>query len=152
MRSISPNYAFPGDLVDIFVDGDNLSQSKVNFSSSSFELVDISNSVDLITVNINEETKPGTYTLNVSGQRVNFYVAAKFDPNIPPPELFDIFIKDEELGLKQMTEIGNSGTFKDLKLRGRNLLAGDQPPIIIPDIKGVNLRLNLLLMKNWFLI
>ena len=89
-----------------------LSSSKVNFSSSNFELIDISNGVDLITVNLNEETKPGTYTLNVSGQRINFYVADKFDPNIRQPELYDIFIKDEDLGMKQMTEINNSGILK----------------------------------------
>lgn len=137
LRSISPNYAFPGDLVDIFVDGENLSSSKLNFSSSDFEIIDVSDDADVITVNLKEEIKSGTYTLNVSGKRIDFYVAPKFNPNKEAPELHNIFMEDDELGMKQMTEIENSGLIKGLKLTGRNLLVDNVPAILVPDIKGL---------------
>lgn len=138
LRSISPNYASPGDLIDIFVDGENLSANEIKFSSSDIELIQASDDAANLTVNINEEAKPGTYTITISGKKINFYIAPEFDPNFNPPQIYDIFMQDEELGLKQMTEINNNGTMKSLILRGKDLVHAAIAPVIVPDIRGIN--------------
>ena len=138
LSSINPNYASPGDLIDIFVEGENLSSSRTKFSSLDLEIIDISDDADFITVSVDDKAKAGTYNLTISGQRIHFHIAPEFKPGVLAPELYNIFIEDKDLGSKQMTEIPNNGRIQNLQFKGRNLAPEGIEPIIVSDIKGVS--------------
>ena len=69
-------------MIDIFVDGENLSANEIKFSSSDIELIQASDDAANLTVNINEEAKPGTYTITISGK--TFSISCAITPTSCP--------------------------------------------------------------------
>lgn len=133
--NITPNFAEIGQLVDISASGENLDLVTPNFSSGSINIVDSSGVY--LSVETEVDAKPGRYRLKWGSDYDYFYLVPALIEGIPP-EIEYIYLANESEG--QFTTIKNNEELVGLKIKGENLGSPDNPPIIVPDAKGVEVE------------
>lgn len=137
LRSINPNYAYASEIVDILVDGENLDLSSAKFTTPDLEIVKKAQSAYSLTLAINEKAKPGTYNLNLSGKKSNFYVLPEKSSQHDAPQIYDIYAQGENKQLTQLVEIYDNDKLSAVKIKGKNLSHDGEAPIIASEASGL---------------
>lgn len=137
LRSINPNYAYANEIVDIQIDGENLDLSSAKFTTPDLEIVKKAQSAYSLTLAINEKAKPGTYNLNLSGKKSNFYILPEKSSQHDAPQIYDIYAQGENKQLAQLVEIYDNDKLNAVKIKGRNLSHDGEAPIIASEASGL---------------
>ncbi len=134
LRGISPNYAYPGEYIDIRVDGDNIENIIPEISSADIVMMD--SSEGLLSVDINDKTKPGRYTIKIGPAKAEFYI-------VPPstkgyaPSISDVRLSEERDGNPQFIKMFSKDSLEGVRIIGQDLSDGKDPPVIVVDGIGV---------------
>jgi hypothetical protein len=137
LRSINPNYAYASEIVDIQLDGENLDLDSAKFTTPDLEIVKKAQSAYSLTLAINEKAKPGTYNLNLSGKKSNFYVLPEKSSQHDAPQIYDIYAQSEDKQLTQLVEIYDNDKLNAVKIKGKNLSHDGEAPIIASEASGL---------------
>lgn len=133
VRGISPNYAYPGEFLDIYVVGDNLENLFPEISTSDIVLMEYSDG--LISVDIKEQIKPGRYSIKIGPAQTEFYIVPLSTAG-QAPAIADIRLKKERDGNQQFVKMFSQDSV-DITITGDNLSDGKTAPIIVPDGIGI---------------
>lgn len=140
LRNIEPNIAFAGELVEIFLDGENLDKEQPKFNNVNFKIIE--NDISSLSVGINPETKVGKYELKIGSERADFYIVPFNEKDFLAAQISDIWLKEpREDGSSQFTEIKANEKLEEINIIGSNLGSEENPPIIIPDSKGFEIEI-----------
>lgn len=136
LRGISPNYAYPGEYIDIRVDGDNIENIIPEISSADIVMMDASEG--LLSVDIKDKIKPGRYTIKIGPAKAEFYI-------VPPsttgyaPSISDIRLTEERDGNPQFIKMFSKDTLEGVRIIGQDLSDGKDPPVIVVDGIGITI-------------
>lgn len=134
VTEISPNYGEAGEVVDSYIDGENLDDVPIRVSSSNINLIDQASG--LMTLAIDEKSKPGRYKIRIGKDSAEFYIVpARGDYELP--DILDINYNDPEEGQKQFIKLRNNQSLTNVKISGLNLGDEENAPVIVPDAKGI---------------
>lgn len=140
LRSITPNYAYPGDLIDVQVNGEALDMSSAKFSNGDLRIKRKNELAYDLLLDVTDKAKSGTYNFSASGKKANFYVLPLKSAQYDAPQIFDIY-KSTEGHLVQLVEIYNNDRIIGAKIKGKNLSHDIEAPIITSDLAGVQFEI-----------
>lgn len=135
LRGISPNFARPGEVVDIYLDGDNIENIMPEISSADLHLVSYTDGI--ITLDISEKAKAGKYNIKIGPYRVDFYVVPLSSEGLAPI-ITDVRLTKPIDGKDQLIKILSSDRIDTVKIIGEHL-SGKEAPIVVPDGMGITI-------------
>jgi hypothetical protein len=131
LSSISPNYARPGDYLDIYFKGDNFDDgSQPIFSSADIAILEYSSGT--VSIGISEKAKPGRVEMKLGANKTNFYIVP-VETQDPTAIIKEILLAKPIDGERQFIKIGSKDLVSGVKITGENLSIKGQPPVIVPD-------------------
>jgi hypothetical protein len=131
LTAISPNYARPGDYLDIRFAGQNLDDgSLVEFSSSDIALLEYSSGT--ASVGLNEKAKPGRIEIKLGANKSNFFIVP-IETDEPTPIITQVLLPKPDEAEVQFIKIGNKDSINNIKIVGDNLSLKGLAPVIVPD-------------------
>ncbi len=131
--AISPNNAMPGEFVEIQIDGENVDSVLPQISSADLSLLEYGS--NRMSVQLSEQTKPGRYNIRIGPEKVEFYVVPLATKALNP--VINNLVLGQSFLSQQFTEIASTDKIDTLKMTGLNFKVGKNPPIIVPDSKGI---------------
>ncbi len=139
LYSVSPNYGEFGQIIDINASGENLDSASPRFSDP--KAINIINSdQDYLTAEITADAKAGKYRLKWGSDYTFFYVTPTFEGG-DEPEVDNLFrerSQEEGGGKEQFSSIKN-GESQRITIIGNHLGSPENPPIVVPDAKGIEI-------------
>lgn len=141
LRSINPNYAYAGEIVDLQIDGENLDISSAKFTNADIEIEGKSAAAYYLKLIVSEKAKPGTYNLNISGKKTNFYVLPELSSQHDAPQIYNIYTLSEEGSLTQLVEVFDNDRLATVKIQGKNLSHDGEAPIISSEASGLQFEI-----------
>jgi hypothetical protein len=140
LRNIEPNFGFAGELIDIFLDGENLDLEKPKFSNINIRILE--NDFNSITVGLDPKLKVGKYRLKWGSENADFYVVPFTEETFSTAQIADIWLeKPKEDGSTQFIELKATEKLENLMIIGQNLGSEGNMPLIIPDSKGFEIEI-----------
>jgi hypothetical protein len=134
IREINPNYAYPGDYVDIRIDGANMEGIFPQFSTADLSVLEAKNG--FISIAISEQAKPGRYQVKLGPATAEFYIVP-IATQAPAPNINDIILAQPRNNNPQFISIGSKEKLENVKISGENLSNGKDAPVVIPDKRGI---------------
>ncbi len=134
LRGISPNYAYPGDYIDIRIEGDNIENIMPQTSSSDIVIMEYSQG--LLSVDINEKAKPGRYNIKIGPSKIDFFIVPASTSGVYPA-IADVRLEKERDGNQQFIKMYSKDSLERVKIIGQDLSDGKEPPIIVVDGMGI---------------
>jgi hypothetical protein len=144
LRNITPNFAYQGEYLNIYMEGENLDNIVPVFNSQDIELV--SSGSGSASIAISETAKPGKYQVQVGKFKTDFFITPMRDGS-PTPIINEIRLPEFADGNNQFIKIADKAELKNLKIMGENLIddAKDKP-LIIPD--GIGFKIDVISYKS----
>lgn len=131
LSSISPNYARPGDYLDIYFKGDNFDDgSQPVFSSADIAILEYSSGT--VSIGISEKAKPGRVEMKLGANKTNFFIVP-VETQDPTAIIKEVLLPKPIDGERQFIKIGSKDLVSGVKITGENLSIKGQPPVIVPD-------------------
>ena len=138
LNSVSPNFAMPGDYLDVHLYGENIED--LIPETSSLDLKPVNFDGNIMGLEVSEKAKPGRYKIKFGPAFGEFYVVP-IEIDAPVPSITDINYKDNSVN-KQFNKMFNKDTLKNVVIKGFNLSDGKNPPIIVPDDMGITIDID----------
>jgi hypothetical protein len=139
LRSISPNYMYPDEYLDLEIDGENLEEQLIKFSSKDIKIEESYRDNYNVSITTDAKAKAGRYRFNLAGQQAEFYILPAFINEADEPEIHNISFNDENDYANQLTSLPTDGSVKGVTISGENLQYLDKTTLLISDTKGVQL-------------
>lgn len=136
LKSISPNFASPGEYLDIYCEGENIDNFAMEFASS--DLIVYEGSCPRASIAINENAKPGKYRVRVGSNKAEFFIVPN-RTDAQTPIITQIIDPKGPEGMNQFTKISDKDKI-ELRIQGFNLSDGKNPPLIVPDAAGITVE------------
>jgi hypothetical protein len=137
LRNLSPNFAEPGEVLNIDVDGDGLEGFQPKFSTMDIRVEEYSGKV--IDTMVSEKAKPGRYRLRLGPKNIEFYIVPTFKGQLKP-EIQYIALSKPVDGQGQFVKIGSTERISGVRIQGLHLGTGENIPIIVPDGPGIEVN------------
>lgn len=134
VRAINPNFVYPGDYVDIRVDGDNLEGIFPQFSTAEVSILEAK--AGYISIGVNEKAVSGRYQLKIGPAKAEFYIVP-IETQAPAPNISDITLAKPRDGNPQFIKMTNKEKLENVRITGINLSNGKDAPVIVPDSRGI---------------
>lgn len=139
LNAISPNYARPGEYLDVYFEGDNLDDgSPVEFSSADIAVLDYSSGT--ASIGLSEKAKPGRVEVKLGANKTNFFIVPQ-ETDAQTAIISEILLPKIVDGERQFIKIGNKDTISGIKIVGENLNYKGQPPVIVPDSGKITINI-----------
>lgn len=139
LRTISPNFARPGEEVDVSFDGDNLEGFLPEFSSVDIALLNIDEA--FASIQISENAKLGKIKARLGPNRGEFFIVPKQEADNLAPIITNVFLEKAIGNQNQFIEIDSKEKIKNIKIVGENLSLRNEAPVIVPDAHGISIDL-----------
>jgi hypothetical protein len=131
LTAISPNYARPGDYLDIYLEGENFDDgSQIEFSSADIAVLEYSSGT--ASIGISEKATPGRVQIKLGANKSNFFIVP-IETDAQTAIISEILLPQPKDGERQFIKIGNKDFIKGIKVTGENLSLKGIPPVIVPD-------------------
>jgi hypothetical protein len=134
IREINPNYAYPGDYVDIRIDGANMEGIFPQFSTADLSVLEAKNG--FVSIAISEQAKPGRYQVKLGPATAEFYIVPT-STQAPAPNINNILLAKPRNNNPQFISIGGKEKLENVKISGENLSNGKDAPVIVADKRGI---------------
>jgi hypothetical protein len=134
IREINPNYAYPGDYVDIRIDGVNMEGIFPQFSTADLSVLEAKNG--FVSIAISDKAKPGRYQLKLGPATAEFYIVPTTS-QAPAPNINDILLAQPRKNNPQFISIGAKEKLTSVKITGENLSNGKDAPVVVADKRGI---------------
>lgn len=135
LRGIEPNFARPGELVDIFLDGDNIENILPETSSADLRLLSYTDGI--VSLDIQGKTKPGKYNIKIGPYKADFYVVPASTEGLAPI-ITDIRLAKSIDGKDQLIKMYSKDKIENVKIIGEHF-GGKEAPIVVPDSIGITI-------------
>jgi hypothetical protein len=134
IREINPNFAYPGDYVDIRIDGVNMEGIFPQFSTADLSVLEAKNG--FVSIAISDKAKPGRYQLKLGPATAEFYIVP-ISTQAPAPNINNILLAQPRNNNPQFVSIGAKEKLTSVKISGENLSNGKDAPVIVTDKRGI---------------
>lgn len=134
IREINPNYAYPGDYVDIRIDGANMEGIFPQFSTADLSVLEAKNG--FVSIAISDKAKPGRYQIKLGPATAEFYIVPT-STQAPAPNINNILLAKPRNNNPQFISIGGKEKLENVKISGENLSNGKDAPVIVADKRGI---------------
>lgn len=139
LYSISPNYAYPGDYLDIYLDGEDIEDIKPGFSTGDIGVLEANRGV--IGIAVSEKAKPGRYIMKASPVNAEFYVVPIETTDFDPPIIGTVKSPKLVNGSNDFIKISSKEKITGIKITGEFLSTAGQKPMIVPDAKDIRIEI-----------
>ncbi len=136
LKALSPNFASPGDYLDVYCEGENLDDYPAEFSSAGITVYE--GKCPRVSIAIKEDAKPGKYKVKVGPNRAEFFIVPS-RTDAPVPIINDIIDPKGIIGVNQFTKMLDKQKI-DIKITGLGF-GTKNPPLIVPDASGITVEI-----------
>jgi hypothetical protein len=139
LKSINPNFANPGDYLDINFEGENFDDGSIpTFSGGEIAIVEYSSGI--ASIGINQEAKPGKVQMKLGANKANFFIVP-IETSASTAIISEILLPEPIDGERQFIKILDTEKISNIKITGDHLSVDGEAPIIVPDSDSIEIEI-----------